>query len=156
MKLTKKITMAGIAALIGFFAYGCRHNGHHKHFCSNDFPENILSHADKKVKELNFNEIQQKKYSQIREQVKADMIAARNEKLQKLDEANDELAKQNPDINKLAGNFKKFHDAGHAKKADAFSRYYDQVLELYNLLDKDQQEKIIDKLRELGKHFNCR
>lgn len=156
MKLKKTITGAIVMVLAGMTAYACRPGGHFQRFCGDGFPDHVLSRIDGKVKDLNLTGAQLDKYNEIKAQAKTDLLKMRDEKLLTFDEVKERLAKTDPDLEALVRDLKKRHEEKRKVHEEKMNRYFDQVLDLYRMLNKDQQAKIADKLRDAMKRFDCR
>ena len=122
----------------GFHGMGC-HPGPH----GEDIADFILWKMDRHVKELNLNNDQKKEYEKSKEEIRAGIAQAIERKKDFHRVVHEEMDKENPDINALAGLMK-----GRAQNIpDMVSRPIDLFVNFYNLLDKDQQAKVIEMFR---------
>ena len=122
----------------GFHGMGC-HPGPH----GEDLADFILWKMDRHVKELNLNNNQKKEYEKSKEEIRAGIAQAIERKKDFHRVVHEEMDKENPDINALAGLMKE-----RAQNIpDMVSRPIDLFVNFYNLLDKDQQAKVIEMFR---------
>ena len=122
----------------GFHGMGC-HPGPH----GEDIADFILWKMDRHVKELNLNNNQKKEYEKSKEEIRAGIAQAIERKKDFHRVVHQEMDKENPDINALAGLMKE-----RAQNIpDMVSRPIDLFVNFYNLLDKDQQAKVIKMFR---------
>lgn len=153
MKLTKKTYIIGgivlfvgvIVVLAGLLA-GC---GPHM-FCDGDFSKHILSRMDSRVEKLELSDSQQEKYEGIRLKVKANLDKGKEERRKFFSELQIEINKEDPNINAVTDLVKrKFKDGPiHlTKNLDLFA-------EFYNILDEDQKEILIKRLRKKMDRFS--
>jgi hypothetical protein len=153
MKLRKKTyIIGGIVVFVGVilvsagFIAGC---GPHM-FCDGDFSEHILSRMDSRVEKLELSDSQQEKYEEIRLKVKANLDKGKEERKKFLSELQNEINKENPDINTLTALVKtKFRD-GPTHLTDNL----DLFVEFYNVLDDEQKGILIERLRKKMKRFS--
>jgi len=122
----------------GFHGMGC-HPGPH----GEDIADFILWKMDRHVKELNLNNDQKKEYEKSKEEIRAGIAQAIERKKDFHRVVHQEMDKENPDINALAGLMKE-----RAQNIpDMVSKPIDLFVNFYNLLDKDQQAKVIEMFR---------
>ncbi len=153
MKLGKKTyIIGGIVVFLGVilvsagFIAGC---GPHM-FCDGDFSEHILSRMDSRVENLELSDSQQEKYEEIRLKVKANLDKGKEERKKLFSELQNEINKENPDINGLTVLVKtKFKD-GPTHLTDNL----DLFAEFYNILDEDQKDILIKRLRKKMNRFS--
>jgi len=122
----------------GFHGMGC-HPGPH----GEDIADFITWKMDRHVKELNLNEAQKQEYQKIKDELRAGIAAAIEKKRDFHGIVHAEMNKENPDINALAGLIKE--RAQHVP--DMVSKPIDLFVDFYNLLDKDQQARVIEMFR---------
>ena len=122
----------------GAHGMGC-HSGPH----GEDIADFILWKMDRHVKELNLNEAQKKEYERIKEETRAGIAGAIEKRKEFHGIVQAEMNKENPDINALAGLMKE--RAQHIP--DMVSKPIDRFVDFYNLLDKDQQARVIEMFR---------
>ncbi|MCP4131465.1 MAG: hypothetical protein GY754_10845 [bacterium] len=140
MNKKRFFTATGLILLAGMVVFGgCRHKGPKHHLGK------ALERADDEVAELNLTSTQQAKYDEIRSSIEEDFAKGMDKKkaIGQLIQA--ELDKSTPDVNKIAAIAKK----AHAEKPDYFTRYVDEFLEFYNLLDDTQKAQVVERAREL-------
>jgi hypothetical protein len=117
---------------------GC-HPGPH----GEDVADFIMWKMDRHVKNLNLNEAQKKEYERIKEETRAGIAGAIEKRKEFHGIVQAEMNKENPDINALAGLMKE--RAQHIP--DMVSKPIDRFVDFYNLLDKDQQARVIEMFR---------
>jgi len=122
----------------GFHGMGC-HPGPH----GEDIADFITWKMDRHVKDLNLNEAQKQEYQKIKDELRAGIGAAIEKKRDFHGIVHAEMNKENPDINALAGLIKE--RAQHVP--DMVSKPIDLFVDFYNLLDKDQQARVIEMFR---------
>jgi len=122
----------------GFHGLGC-HPGPH---CE-DIADVILWKMDRHVKELNLNDAQKKEYERSKEEIRAGIADAIERKKDFHRIVHEEMDKENPDINALAGLMKE-----RAQNIpDMVSKPIDLFVNLYNLLDENQKARVIEMFR---------
>jgi hypothetical protein len=122
----------------GFHGMGCHARAHGK-----DIADFILWKLDRHVKELNLNEAQKKEYEKSKEEIRAGIAEAIERKKDFHRIVHEEMDKENPDINALAGLMKE-----RAQNIpDMVSKPIDLFVHFYNLLDENQKAKVIGMLR---------
>ena len=122
----------------GFHGMGC-HPGPH----GEDVADFIMWKMDRHVKDLNLNEAQKKEYERIKEETRAGIAGAIEKRKEFHGIVQAEMNKENPDINALAGLMKE--RAQHIP--DMVSKPIDRFVDFYNLLDEDQQARVIEMFR---------
>ena len=122
----------------GFHGMGC-HPGPQ----GEDIADFILWTMDRHVKELNLNDAQKKEYEKGKEEVRAGIAAAVERKKDFRRIVHEEMDKENPDLNALAGLMKE-----RAQQIpDMVSKPIDLFVNFYNVLDENQKAKVIETLR---------
>jgi Spy/CpxP family protein refolding chaperone len=122
----------------GFHGMGC-HSGPH----GEDIADFILWKMERHVKELNLNDAQKKEYEKSKEEIRAGIAEAIERKKDFHRIVHEEMDKENPDINALAGLMKE-----RAQNIpDMVSKPIDLFVNLYNLLDEKQKAKVIEMFR---------
>jgi len=122
----------------GFHGMGC-HSGPH----GEDIADFILWKMDRHVKELNLNDVQKKDYERSKEEIRANIAEAIERKKDFHRIVHEEMDKENPDINALAGLMKE-----RAQNIpDMISKPIDLFVNFYNLLDESQKAKLIEMFR---------
>ena len=144
MKL--KIFMAtGIILVTGLIVFaGCRHH----RFCKGFPPERVAdlvnSKIDTIVDVLTLTEDQQKQFKNLRDRIKSDFIKMRDDRLMVMDDVKEKLDAENPDLDKVVEYIK-----GKIKnKPNHIELGLDYFTEFYNILNKEQKEIVIQKIRE--------
>jgi hypothetical protein len=95
------------------------------------------------VKELNLNDIQKKGYEKSKEQIRTGLAEAIERKKDFRRIVHEEMDKENPDVNALAGLMKE-----RAQNIpDMVSKPIDVFVNFYNLLDESQKAKVIEMFR---------
>ena len=127
----------------GFHGMGC-HPGPH----GEDIADFILWKMDRHVKELNLNDVQKKEYGKSKEEIRVGIAEAMERKKDFHRIVHEEMAKEDPDINALAGLMKE-----RAQNIpDMVSKPIDLFVNFYNLLDENQKAKVIEMFRaRMGK-----
>ena len=122
----------------GFHSMGC-HPGPH----GEDIADFILWKMDRHVKGLNLNDAQKKEYEKSKEEIRAAVAETMERKKDFHRIVHDEMDKENPDINALAGLMKE-----RAQNIpDMVSKPIDLFVNFYNLLDESQKAKVIERFR---------
>ncbi len=122
----------------GFHGMGC-HPGPH----GEDIADFILWKMDRHVKELNLNDAQKKQYEKSKEEIRAGIAEAIERKKDFHRIVHEEMNKENPDINALAGLMKE-----RAQNIpNMVSKPIDLFVNSYNLLDESQKAKVIEMFR---------
>ena len=122
----------------GFHGMGC-HPGTH----GEDIADFILWKMDRHVKELNLSDDQKKDYEKSKEEIRAGIAEAIERKKDFHRIVHEEMVKENPDINALAGLMKE--RAQHIP--DMVSKPIDLFVNFYTLLDESQKAKVIEMFR---------
>jgi Spy/CpxP family protein refolding chaperone len=119
----------------GFHGVGCPPGPH-----GEDLADFILWKMDRHVKALNLNDAQKKEYEKSKEEIRAGIAGAieRKKDFQRI--VHEEMDKENPDINALAGLMKE--RAQHIP--DMVSKPVDLFVNFYNLLDENQKAKVVE------------
>ena len=122
----------------GFHGMGC-HPGPQ----GEDMADFILWKMDRHVKELNLNDTQKREYEKSKEQIRAGIAEAIERKKDFRRIVHEEMGKENPDINALAGLMKE-----RAQNIpDMVSKPIDLFVNFYTLLDENQKAKVIEMFR---------
>jgi Spy/CpxP family protein refolding chaperone len=122
----------------GFHGMGC-HPGPH----GEDIADFILWKMDRHAKELNLNDVQKKGYEKSKEQIRKGIAEAIERKRDFHRIVHEEMDKENPDINALAGLMKE-----RAQNIpDMVSKPIDLFVDFYNVLDESQKAKVIEMFR---------
>jgi len=107
---------------------------------------------DKELKDLNLTPAQKTQVDAIRKNMEADMKNHREKMLAVRNDVLKELEKPSPDINALAANVK----ARFAAESNPGVKMTDYFVQFYNLLDKAQQKKVIEKIKAWEKDHPSR
>lgn len=131
-------------AVSGFKGHFGRHGGDHA-------KEKVLSHVDYTVQELKLTSDQQVKYTAIRDKMgKAiDECVARHQAAK--DKFHAEMKKPNPDLRMVAGNIRNEVNA----VPDVVNTQIDYLLEIYGILDAQQQRRLAAMLKEHMDRHDC-
>jgi hypothetical protein len=117
---------------------GCRPGPH-----GEDIADFILWKMDRHVKELNLNGVQMKEYEKSKEEIRASIADAIERRKDFHRIVREEMDKENPDMNALAGLMKE-----RAQNIpDMVSKPIDLFVNFYNLLEENQKVRVIEMLR---------
>ena len=144
------VVAAGIGALTtcapdGAWGKGV-HSGFHRtgfHPHGEDVADFVLWKMDKHVKELNLNETQEQEYEKAKAQIKLTVAEAMERKMEFHGVLRDEMTKEKPDLEALAGMIKERVNL----IPDRVSKHIDLFLNFYNTLDGDQKDQMIEMFR---------
>lgn len=125
------------------FHPGFHRAGFHPGPHGEDVADFILWKMDKHVRELNLNEAQRQEYEKAKGEIKANLAEAMKRRMELHDMVRDELSKESPDLNALAGLVKE--RVNHIP--DMISQHIDRFMRFYNTLDEDQQAQVIEMFR---------
>jgi Spy/CpxP family protein refolding chaperone len=132
-------------AVLAVTETGCaRFGGPFHRWHGNDMPGAAMKRLDSKVRELNLTPVQQAKYDELRTQVKAQLLAAKEDRRQFREIARTELAKDAPDVAALNAMIKTKIERGSA----ALQNDLDLFAAFYAALDKEQQQKVLAGIRD--------
>lgn len=136
--------MVMILGTAGVAVSGFKGKGPFGHFGKGMMRERIISRMDYTMQELQLTPEQQTKYSQIRARMVSTMEAAqtRHEALRETVET--EMAKEQPDLKTLAKTLKTEINT----MPDTMTMQIDSMVEMYDYLDKTQQKKLAEILKE--------
>jgi hypothetical protein len=160
MKLRKRsLIIGGIALLVAGVLFvglltGCRpFHGHgpgpHR-FCKNDISEHVLKRMDKQVAKLDLSDDQYGKYMEIRQMVAADLNEGMQRRRQLHFEFQNEINKNEPDINIIVNLFKdQLEDM-----PNVIGKQLDYFVEFYNILDEDQKAELIERIQRKMKRYD--
>ena len=112
-------------------------------------PEKMLKRMDKKVARLDLTAPQQAIYDDIRADLKADITEMQDLHRERGMEIAGELKKETPSMEKIVAQVKTMPRG----KEKLFNKYADRFLEFYNALDAEQQEEILERMRDFAEHF---
>jgi hypothetical protein len=96
------------------------------------------------VEDLDLSEDQMEEYRGIRQRVKDKFVFAMEKRKEFSRELHDEINEDNPNMNALASRIK-LH---LGKMEDFMSGNLDLLMEFYDILDKDQKARVIEKMRD--------
>jgi LTXXQ motif family protein len=120
--------------------YGYRHGG----FGAPGFKAHLEKHLDQTVAKLNLSESQEKQYSELKRELEARLENGFEKRKQMKKAVEMEISKPNPDLNAVAALLK-----GKLNEFPAvMDGYVDLFMSFYNMLDREQQEKVIGEIRE--------
>jgi Spy/CpxP family protein refolding chaperone len=145
MKKTLRTIVLGLAGLlVAITLGGCERGWGPK----GHSPDYILKKVDSEVKDLNLTAEQQTKYQDIRSRLEKDVRKHLDSMKQLHSDIEKDLKTERPDMNAMAAQLKKrFADEG-----DPRQKLVDYFVEFYNILNSDQQKKLID---HIGKERRC-
>jgi len=147
--------VAGAVILVVTLVAGCGYFSHrgdgrfcdrgfHPRFQRDDFHDHVLKRMDQKVEKLNLNEDQQTKYQEIRQRIATDMAGMKEGRKVLFSSLQEELERERPDIDALAGLFKE----KLGRMPGLMENHLDAFVEFYQILDQEQQDQIIEHFRE--------
>ena len=111
-------------------------------------PDHIMKKIDSEVKDLDLTAEQQTKYQGIRSRLEVDVQKHMDSMKQLHGDVEKDLKGERPDVNAMAAQLKKrFADEG-----DPRVKLVDYFVEFYNILNPEQQKKLID---HIGKERRC-
>lgn len=120
------------------------HKHKHSKFWAGRFQEHIENHLDEKVEELDLSESQKEQYEEIKQELVAKLKQGFKKRKEFMKEIEIEINNENPDLNAVAAMVK--------QKLSEFPAimegHMDLILSFYNMLDEEQQEKVIEEIRE--------
>jgi Spy/CpxP family protein refolding chaperone len=149
MKKALRTIIFGLAGLLvaitlGGCERGCWTKGHS--------PDNILKKVDSEVKELGLTAEQQTKYQDIRSRLEVDVRKHMDTMKQLHTDMEKDLKGERPDVNAMAAQLKK----QFAQEGDPRVKLVDYFVEFYNILNPEQQKKLIDHMGKERRCFNWR
>ena len=113
-------------------------------FAGKDISEHIMKRFDERVEKLDLSEAQQKTYKEIRSKVETSLNEAKEEHRKLFEELRGEINRGNSDMNVAASLVKnRFKDM-----PDHLAQIVDYFMEFYNVLDEDQQARVLDEMRD--------
>jgi Spy/CpxP family protein refolding chaperone len=113
-------------------------------------PDYLLKKIDSEVKELNLTSEQQTKYQDIRSRFEVDVRKHMDSMKQLHGDIEKNLKSDRADVNAMAAQLKK----QFAEQGDPRQKLVDYFVEFYNILDQNQQKKLIDHIGKERKCFN--
>jgi len=145
MKKTLKMIVLGLAGLIvAITLVGCERGWGPK----GHSPDYLLKRVDSEVKALGLTPEQQTKYQDIRSRLVVDVRKHMDSMKQMHSDIEKDLKTERPDANAMAAQLKK----RFAEEGDPRMKLVDYFMEFYNILDQNQQKKLID---HIGKERRC-
>ena len=126
------------------------HKGFHPGFHHKDISEFILWRLDKGVEELNLSEGQKGKYEEMKGRLEARFKEHREDRKRFMEELQAAMSKEDPDVRVLSESLKTRME----RFSDFMEGNLDLFVEFYDILDKEQKEKIVARVRERMKR--CR
>jgi Spy/CpxP family protein refolding chaperone len=141
MKRSLLLTL-GIAAVVSLLALSGCWRGYGPG-CYGD-PGKMM---EKELKDLNLTPAQKTQVDTIRKNMEEDMNKHREKMLSIREDVLNEIDKPNPDINALAANIK----ARFTAQSNPGVKMTDYFIQFYSVLDKDQQKKVLEKIRQWEK-----
>ena len=111
-------------------------------------PDHIMKKVDSEVKELDLTPEQQTKYQDIRSRLEVDVRKHLDSMKQLHGDIEKDLKGERPDVNAMAAQLKK----RFAEEGDPRQKLVDYFVEFYNILNPEQQKKLIENI---GKEHRC-
>jgi len=139
-----------VLATAGFAISGFKNHygrSHEKGFVK----EKVLSHMDYTMQELKLSPVQQAKYSAIREKMSMGMEGAIERHSIAKDAMHAELDRPQPNLKALAASLKKEVEA----MPMTVTVQIDYMIEVYDILDTNQQQQLVQKLKEHMADKDC-
>jgi hypothetical protein len=121
------------------------HKGHH----SQKFAERILNRIDKQVDLLDLSPGQKETYDSIREKAKEDFLAMGEERRAFFRTVKTEINLDDPDLERLSGLTKEHL----GRLPGTMETYLDYFLEFYQVLNKEQQNQVLQEMRDKINRF---
>ena len=147
MKKTLKMIVLGLAGLIvAITLVGCERGWGPK----GHSPDYLLKRVDSEVKALGLTPEQQTKYQDIRSRLVVDVRKHMDSMKQMHSDIEKDLKTERPDANAMAAQLKK----RFAEEGDPRMKLVDYFMEFYNILDQNQQKKLIDHIGKERRRFN--
>lgn len=141
-----------ILAVSGGFGLSCHPRFHgfpHKGPPSQKFAERFLNRMDKKVDLLDLSPGQKETYDTIREKVKKDFLAKGEERRAFFRTVKAEINLDNPSMERLSELTRE-----HLRRLpDAIETYLDYFLEFYQVLNEEQQDQVLQEMRDKINRF---
>jgi len=138
---TAGMAVSGVKGQFGFFG---SKGGMHK--------ERVLSKLDYSMQELKLTPEQQAKYTVIRSRMAQSMDDAQAHREKVRENVRAEMNQEQPDVRALAKTMKK----EARSMPDMLTAQIDSVLEIYDILHKDQQAKFVQMVKERMERMNHR
>lgn len=140
-----------LAVSVGF-GLSCHprfHRFSHKGPDSQKFAEHILKRMDKQMDLLDLSPGQKETYDSIRGKVKKDFLTMGEERRAFFRTVKTELNLDDPDMERLSGLTKE-----HLRRLPgAMETYLDYFLEFYQVLNKEQQNQVLQEMRDKINRF---
>ena len=171
MKIRKRyLVMGGIALFLVLFAgigfivangpcgdpgwrphSGFHGKGFHPGFRGKYFSNHAMDRLDGIASHLNLNEEQERKFQEIKGQIRTDFESFREERERLFSDLRNEIGGENPDMARITETVK----TGLAKMPLRVGNAMDLFVEFYDSLDRDQKTLIINGIREkMERHGN--
>ena len=134
------IILATVFLIISILG-GCRSRRHHR---SGYMTKHILERVDSRVEELKLTSVQEKKYQDIRQRLKDHLSRGAEARKALFEDFKTEINRSNPDLGAASVQVK--------ERMNRFPEFVGGILDLfmefYNMLDEEQQAKVIKDLRK--------
>lgn len=138
------VLLLAIAVVFG----GCRKHvgpdGLSARFSEQKAADRILRRMDGRIADLGLNDSQQAFYEGIMSDVRKDLLQFTEERNAFKEKIRSEIAGQDPDMRAVAGSIREHMDGFHV----LLLRHLDHMIELYEMLDDSQKEKVLEHLRK--------
>jgi hypothetical protein len=132
MDVMKKVLfVTAVTAIV--FAAGCYSANPHGKYCQRRY---FLTHIGRETANLKLPDVQQKKFSEMRDTTCSDRESARKDRNNAKMIIHEELAKICPDMMKKS----------KAEHSEFIENHMDSFLAFYNMLDENQQTLILEKI----------
>lgn len=145
MKIKKKpvIIVSAIVLSLVLTAGAVFAVGAHR-FCNGNFSERVLSHIDSRVQELELRPEQQTKYQALRQSLEANLKQGAAKRKAFFLELQTIVKQDRPDIKAATALARKML----GEMSGLMSANLDLFTEFYGILDKDQQDRFLSKVRQ--------
>ncbi len=120
------------------------HKRRHSKFWAGRFQEHVENHLNEKVEELDLSDSQQEQYEEIKQELVAKLKEGFKKRRDFMKEIESQINNENPDLNAVAALVKQKLNEVPA----IMEGHVDLIMSFYNMLDEEQQEMVIEKIRE--------
>ena len=141
---TQHILIASAAALV--LVTGCRPN-----LCGTRFSERFLHRMDSKVEDFNLSPAQQKRWTQLRSRIQADLEQQRRERSEIITGLKREFQKENPDTARALTGVKDRLSTGPS----FMTKHLNYLIEFYGILDDNQKRQFNEMFRGRLNRLRC-
>ena len=134
------LAIIGVVLALGLLV-GCGHPKHRWH--RRDFSNRFIKRLDRETKKLNLTEQQKERYTEIRAELQANLLAAREERTDLFNELHGQMDRENPDISAMADLLR----ARLREMPGMMEKNIDLFVEFYDVLDEDQKAQVLRHIR---------